>query len=186
MKDKNRNQEVNGTESNGGKLERAKYGQHKESSSVNFTGSSDCNIGKTAVFLYRKDYAGKIFDPCLEEVNEFIYGECILAEDEDSFTVGRPDGKDSFVIMKYPELYCFFRIVDSGETDVVIGMITKYVYRLFRKLEGEYPFGLDIIEKFEESIDIASLDDFNTESEAEERAVLKKLKKTKFGRLNPR
>lgn len=161
----------------GQKLERGQKGHDPETSAVNFSGTSESNVGKMVVFLLRSEVFGRVFSPHDGEFcNEFHCGT-ILHEDEDSFIIGWAETGEGKYVMKYPELYSFFRIVDSSdEVDAIEDMVINYADKLFQMVGGVWPFDVNMIEELEAALGGEGC----KTSVAEQQQVLEKLKQTKF------
>jgi len=177
-------QVVNGITVYGKKTQRQENNfRSPEDSSINFSSTEDGNIGKIAVFLLRCEVFGRILSPLNgDDLGWFLhYGE-ILYEDEDSFIINQVEilGKvcPKFV-MKYPEVYSFFRIVDTGrEVEAIRALVENYAERLFETVGGVRPFDVKMLEELEESLEGGcGPGDVSTE---EQEAVLAKLRQTKF------
>ena len=157
---------------------RSEYSHTTEDASINFTGPDSNNIGKIAVYLLRKEVFGRILSPNDGELRGVVHTDDIAAESEDSFIVWNADRKTGNYLMKYPENYSFFRIVDSGEdVDAVIAMIENYAQHLFELLDEKWPFDIDMLDELEETLG-ESLDGGISMKTQEK--VLNKLKKNKF------
>ncbi len=184
MKNKKEMQVVNGITVYGKKTQRQENNfRSPEDSSINFSSTEECNIGKIAVYLLRDEVFGRILSSLSgDNLDWFFHHGEILHEDGDSFIVKRYDFREynnvKFV-MKHPELYSFFRIVDTWEEVKTIGVLMEnYVERLFRTLGEVYPFDVRMLEELEESIEEGCAP-VAVSIEAQE-AVLTKLQKTKF------
>lgn len=148
----------------------------QETSAVNFTSlSNNGNIGKIAVYMKWHEVHGRILDPDSAETCYVVHCGKILAEDKNSFIINHGDSNATYV-MKFPELYTLFRIVDDGdEVTAICEMIDNYARDLFDKVDNEWPFDVNFLDKMEDSI----YDCGNVPVERQN-AVMEKLKQTKF------
>jgi hypothetical protein len=157
---------------------RSEYSHTQEDASINFTGPDSNNIGKIAVYLLRKEVFGRILSPNDGELGGVVHADDIAAESEDSFIVWNADRKMGSYLMKYPENYSFFRIVDSEEdVDAVIAMIENYAQHLFELLDEKWPFDIDMLDELEDTLGESF--DGGISMKTQEK-VLNKLKKTEF------
>lgn len=164
---------MNGIMVHGEKIPRTEPSQ-QEDSSVNFSGSSKSNVGKWCVYLYREDVFGRILSQ--DELGCVLQTNQIIGEDADALIVGSPEKKEGFYLMKYPELYSFFRIVDSEEElNAVIAMIENYTQHLFSLLDEKWPFDIDMLGEFKNTLDESFDGDISMETQ---KKVLNKLQKT--------
>ena len=147
-----------------------------ETSAVNFTSlSNNGNIGKIAVYMKWHEVHGRILDPDSAETCDIVYHGKILAEDKNSFIIALDDNYAVYV-MKFPELYTLFRIVDNQEeVEIICEMIDNYARNLFERVNSEWPFDVNFLDKMEESI--CCYRDVPVE---QQNAVMEKLKQTKF------
>lgn len=176
---KNKKQMVNGIEVYGEKVFREKEAtEFQEDSAVNFTGTGGSNIGKVAVYLLRSEVFRRIFSPLDGDLYFLVHQTQILQEDEDSFIVGCRD--EASFVMKYAELYSFFRIVDSFEEASIIEiMIENYAQKLFEQVEEKLPFDTDMLEELEASLEEGFYGGKPVSIEEQEK-VMEKLKRTPF------
>ena len=147
-----------------------------ETSAVNFTSlNNNGNIGKIAVYMKWHEVHGRILDPDSAETCDIVYHGKILAEDKNSFIIALDDNYAVYV-MKFPELYTLFRIVDNQEeVEIICEMIDNYARDLFERVNSEWPFDVNFLDKMEESI--CYYRDVPVE---QHNAMMEKLKQTKF------
>lgn len=164
---------VHGTKSRRNQL-RGTFAQ--ETSAVNFTGlNNNDNIGKIAVYMKWREVFGRILDPDSAETSDIVYCGKILAEDKNSFIIDLGDNYAVYV-MKFPELYTFFRIVDNQEeVEAIFEIIDNYARDLFDKVDNEWPFDVNFLDKMEDSIY-----NYGNVPVEQQNAVMEKLKQTKF------
>lgn len=176
-KKNNEMQVVNGITVCGEKIRRDAI--QAEDSSINFSSTGERNVGKIAVYLLRNEVFGRIFSPSdSNDFEPFFHSGEILHEDEDSFIIKQTEFLPQFV-MKHPEIYSFFRIVDTEkEAEAIRTLVENYAERLFEVLGDTWPFGSDMLEELEESVyENCYPGAISTEAQEE---VLAKLKQTKF------
>jgi len=177
-------QVVNGITVYGKKLQRGENVLYSpEDSSVNFSSTEECNIGKIAVYLLRDEVFGRILAPNDgDDIDMFLHHGEILNEDEDSFIIKRREflgGECTEFVMKHPERYSFFRIVDTEEdVDAIKALVENYAEKLFETVGRVCPFETGMLEELGESVEEGYSP--NAISIEEQEAVLAKLRKTKF------
>lgn len=183
-KKNNEMQVVNGITVCGEKIRRDKNAfQAPEDSAINFSSTGERNVGKIAVYLLRDEVFGRIFSPSgANDFEPFFHSGEILHEDEDSFIIKQiefPSGGCNQFVMKHPETYSFFRIVDTEkEVEAIRTLIENYAERLFEAVGDAWPFGTTMFEELEESVyENGYPGAISTEVQEE---VLAKLKQTKF------
>ena len=147
-----------------------------ETSAVNFTSlNNNGNIGKIAVYMKWHEVHGRILDPDSAETCDIVYHGKILAEDKNSFIIDLGDNYAAYV-MKFPELYTFFRIVNKQEeVEAIFEIIDNYARDLFDKVGNEWPFDVNFLDKMEDSIY-----NYGNVPVEQQNAVMEKLKQTKF------
>lgn len=129
----------------------------------------------TLISQSQKSHSDRLLDPDSAETCYVVHCGKILAEDKNSFIINHGDSNATYV-MKFPELYTLFRIVDDGdEVTAICEMIDNYARDLFDKVDNEWPFDVNFLDKMEDSI----YDCGNVPVERQN-AVMEKLKQTKF------
>jgi len=178
-------QVVNGITVYGKKIQREKNILHPspEDSSINFSSTDASNIGKIAVYLLRDEVFGRILAPNDgDDIDMFLHHGEILHEDEDSFIIKRREflsGECTEFVMKHPERYSFFRIVDTEEeVEAIRALVENYAERLFEAVGGVWPFDIRMLEELGESVEEGC--DPDAISIEEQEMVLAKLRKTRF------
>lgn len=150
----------------------------RETSAVNFSGPEGGNVGKLAVFLLCSEVFGRIFNPEDGEIVNLFHSGEILHEDANAFVVGNIGEKRGRFVMKYAELYSFFRIVETQqEVDAIESMVEAYAARLFNLLDEKWPFDVDMLEELEDASEYGYFSSVPVEVQED---TLRKLKQTDF------